>query len=169
MNVRSNVRPVMTGSLRAMMERQAELQFALIEDQQYREGRTRAPNPSRWSNEEKIQYLKDMILAGEDELHEAMAEMGWKPWASSRHINRDAVVSELVDTMQFIMNMLTALGATAGEVETKHYQKLRVNWQRLESKAYDGVAGKCPICKRALDDPTTKCQPGKYCQDAEGL
>lgn len=159
MTVRSNVRPVMTGSLRQMMARQAELQRALQEAQGN-------PVSVTSSNEVKIQYIKDMAFAAEDELHEALAEIGWKPWGTSRHINRNAFVSELVDTLQFIMNMLFVVGATAGEIEQKHYNKLIVNWRRLEERQAggDGLGPKCRLCLRALDDEYTGCRPG-FCVD----
>lgn len=106
--------------------------------------------------EELIQYIKDMVLAAEDELHEMLGEIGWKPWATSRHINRDAVKSELVDTFQFFMNLCFAVGMSADELQFLHTQKLKKNYARAND-GYDGVSTKCPVCKRAYDDAFVNC------------
>jgi hypothetical protein len=45
-------------------------------------------DPSVMQDADRIQYIKDMVLAATDELHEALAEVGWKPWATSKHLNR---------------------------------------------------------------------------------
>lgn len=108
--------------------------------------------------EEKIQFIKDMVLAAEDELHEVLGEIGWKPWATSRHIHVDAVKSELVDTFQFFMNLCFAVGMTAEELMTLHAKKVSTNYERLQT-GYDGVSTKCPLCKRAYDDDAVRCLP----------
>lgn len=108
--------------------------------------------------EEKIQFIKDMVLAAEDELHEVLGEIGWKPWATSRHINVDAVKSELVDTFQFFMNLCLAVGMTAEELMRLHAKKINTNYERLQA-GYDGVSTKCPLCKRAYDDDAVRCLP----------
>lgn len=115
-------------------------------------------HPSRLDTEDVIEFIRNMVLAATDELHEALAEVGWKPWASSRHINRDAFVSELVDTWQFLMNLFQAVNVTPDELAKKLEAKHRVNYQRIEAK-YDGVSTKCSNCHRAYDDPHVKCTP----------
>jgi hypothetical protein len=85
--------------------------------------------------------------------------VGWKPWASSKHINRDAFVSELVDTWQFLMNLFQVVDVTPEELGEKLAAKHKVNWQRI-AKEYDGVSDKCPECKRAYDDAHVRCSPG---------
>jgi len=107
--------------------------------------------------EELIQYIKDMVLATEDELHEVLGEVGWKPWATSRHINREAMKSELVDTFQFFMNLCSAVGMSADELMFLHTEKLKKNYARANGN-YDGVTTKCPSCKRALDDDNVSCE-----------
>jgi hypothetical protein len=109
-------------------------------------------------DEERIQFLKDMLLAAEDELHEALGEIGWKPWATSRHINREAFKSELVDTFQFFMNLCFGVGLTPHELAKLHEAKVEKNIQR-HVIGYDGVSTKCPMCKRALDDDSVSCEP----------
>lgn len=142
----------MTVDFERMMKEQYDLQVAMYNGH----------HPGASDNpEERVVYIKDMALAALDEVHEALGEVGWKPWAKSRHINRDAFVSELIDTMQFVMNMFAAVDADAEEVCTKLFKKHLINWQRLNG--YTGLE-KCKKCKRALDDLTTHCEPG-HCMD----
>jgi len=103
----------------------------------------------------KIQFIKDMILALEDELHEAMGEVGWKPWATSRHINHDAYRNELVDALHFFVNLCLVDGMDAQELFDRYVDKNAKNHKRQED-GYDGL-NKCPGCKRALDDEAVKC------------
>jgi hypothetical protein len=120
--------------------------------------------------EELIQYIKDMTYALEDELHEMTGEIGWKPWATSRHVNREGVKSELVDAFQFFMNLCFAVGMTADELMIRHGNKLETNFKRIQD-GYDGVSSKCLWCGRALDDEYVRCAIGtlkgsmSYCSE----
>lgn len=106
------------------------------------------------SVEDRITYIKDNMLAASDELHEALHEVGWKPWASSTRINNNEFFGELRDCWQFLTNLMlvvepdpaTLAARLAVELRKKHV----VNYARIDN--YDGVSGKCPSCKRALDD-----------------
>jgi dimeric dUTPase (all-alpha-NTP-PPase superfamily) len=120
------------------------------------------------SDEERSQFIKDMVLAATDELHEALAEVGWKPWASSRHINREAFVGELVDVLHFIVNLWLAVGATPEEVEQRYQEKAEKNAKR-QKEGYDGVWGKCPVCKRAFDDAGVMCSASEGCEHEDGF
>lgn len=112
--------------------------------------------------QDRIGYIKDMKLALESELQEALDETAWKPWARhpDRWVNRDAYVGELVDVFHFLMNMLLVLGDTpedlATEVFTRYCLKNKINDQR-QRDGYDGVSTKCAGCTRALDDPAVSC------------
>jgi dimeric dUTPase (all-alpha-NTP-PPase superfamily) len=125
-------------------------------------------DPENLPEDEKIQFIKDMILAATDELHEALAEVGWKPWATSRHINREAFVGELVDVLHFIVNLWLAVGATADEVEIRYLDKADKNAKR-QTDGYDGVWGKCPECKRAFDDAGVMCSVSEGCEYDDGF
>lgn len=104
----------------------------------------------------KVEFIKNNVLAALDELHEALAEVGWKPWASSRHINRDAVKGELVDVLHFYINLLGVIGVTPDELFEDYFKKAAKNKKRQED-GYDGVSTKCPGCHRALDDDAVTC------------
>lgn len=106
--------------------------------------------------EDRIDFVKDMKLAIEAELQEALNEVGWKPWATSRHINREAYVGEMVDAWHFFMNLLLVMRVTPEEFEQKYYAKLNKNYKR-QKEGYDGVTGKCVKCGRALDDEAVNC------------
>ena len=109
---------------------------------------------------DRVRYVKDMKLALEAELQEALDETGWKPWATRRDINRDAYLAELVDVLHFLMNMILVLGddpsELAEEVFTLYCRKNKIN-ERRQREGYDGVSTKCGGCGRALDDPAVSC------------
>ena len=113
-------------------------------------------DPRLLDDVQKTEWIRWNVLALEDELHEALAETGWKPWATSNHINRDAFVSELVDAFHFLMNLMLVVGCDADEFLAKYGEKRGINAKR-QADGYDGVSTKCPKCKRALDDPAVGC------------
>jgi len=117
--------------------------------------------------EARIQMFKEMYVALVDELHEALGEMGWKAWATSKHFNEGAVQGELIDAWHFFMNLLILSGLDPEEMFEKYMAKHKKNQQR-QVDGYDGVTTKCKGCGRALDDDAVKChesedQPGVHC------
>jgi|SRR3954462_4755513 hypothetical protein len=116
--------------------------------------------------ESRLAYLRIQVLACTDELHEALAETGWKPWATSNHINGPEAFAELRDAWQFLMNaMMAVTGDTPEELASRlyheHQRKVLKNLER-HSKGYDGVTGKCPFCHRAYDDSGVSCRPSVF-------
>lgn len=107
--------------------------------------------------QELIDYIIYMKTALEHELSEMLQEIGWKPWATSRHINVEGVKSELVDTFQFFMNLCFSVGLSATELIDRHQNKLKINYQRADA-GYDGKSTKCGWCGRALDDEYVSCE-----------
>jgi len=106
--------------------------------------------------EAAIDFLRWNVLALEDELHELLGETGWKPWATSRHVNLTAAKGELIDAFHFFMNIALLLGMDADDL-FDGYQKKRAKNARRQAEGYDGVSTKCPGCHRALDDDATAC------------
>lgn len=106
--------------------------------------------------QELIDYIVYMKTALDDELHEMLNETGWKPWATSRHINMEGMKSELVDAFQFFMNLCFAAKMDANELMIRHADKLQKNYERA-ANGYDGVSTKCAWCGRALDDTYVDC------------
>lgn len=117
---------------------------------------------------ERMEAIRDNVLACTDELHEALAETGWKPWATSNHINTEAFKSEMVDAWHFFMNLMLHSGMTADDLYQGYIKKNAKNIQR-QTEGYDGVSTKCPHCKRAYDDSAVECgpqlpgEPGAWC------
>lgn len=108
-------------------------------------------DPRSMSEAEKALFIKDMTLALTDELHELLQEVGWKPWASSRHVNTDSARGELIDALHFFLNLALALDMDGLQITEMYHAKHKKNQQRQE-EGYDGVASKCGYCRRALDD-----------------
>lgn len=135
-------------ALKEVFDRQRSMQVMLGAD------------PEELEGEARIDYIRTMVLALEDELHEALAETGWKPWATSRHINTEAFGGELVDAFHFLINLFLVIGWDESDVINGYFLKSRRNEDR-QRQGYDGVSGKCQVCKRALDDDATQCAAGE--------
>lgn len=104
-----------------------------------------------------IDFIHWNVTALVDEAHELLAEIGWKPWAKSRHINLEAARGEFIDMMHFMGNLALVLGMDdAAEIMRRYHAKHEKNAKRQED-GYDGVSTKCPECKRALDDDAVNC------------
>lgn len=137
----------MKDMLTQMMAQQDELQRQIIHG-----------SPSDIvDNNDRIVFIRDMILALSDELHEALNEVGWKPWATSRHINEEAFKNELVDAWHFFMNLLLVARMSPEELYIRYLRKREKNIQR-QNDGYDGL-NKCPMCGRAYDDDAVECFP----------
>ena len=104
-----------------------------------------------YDDERRTQFIKDNIIAALDELHEALGEVGWKPWATSRHLNRELFKGELVDVLHFFFNLMGIADITPEELLAGYEAKAERNKAR-QAAGYDGIAGKDPVTKRALDD-----------------
>jgi hypothetical protein len=140
----------MQDNLGLMLEMQRQLQLVMPPP-------NRVPGDLR--GEDRATFVTWNMFAIEDELHEAIAEMGWKPWATSRHLNADAMLKEMIDAWHFFMNVLLVIAGEKGwttqqlaEEFTKVYiAKNAVNVER-QQEGYDGVSSKCPVCHRELSE-----------------
>jgi hypothetical protein len=113
-------------------------------------------NPTKMNDEQRIQFFKDMMLATIAELNEALNEIGWKSWATSRHINEEAAFGELRDAWQFLTNMMFTVYQTTPErmadlLEDSLSRKHAINYAR-HAASYDGVSTKCPECRRDFSE-----------------
>lgn len=114
-------------------------------------------DPGTLEGDERIEFIRWNVLAATAELVEMLDETGWKPWATSRHVNEDAAIGEAVDVLHFVANLLLAFRCSDAELDDRYVTKMDINRARMSSGKYDGVSGKCPTCRRALDDPTVRC------------
>jgi hypothetical protein len=96
------------------------------------------------------------------EIVEMTDEVGWKPWATGRHVNREAVVREAVDVLHFVGNVLSMVGCSGEELTAAYKAKQLKNLQR-QVEGYDGVSSKCPKCRRELSDNTLLGNGRRYC------
>lgn len=112
---------------------------------------------------ERIQFIKDMELALRMELGEMLDETGWKPWATSNHVNEEAMQGELADVLLFFINLCMAANASPELIAEKTFEKMQRNLDR-QLAGYDGITGKCVRCKRALDDTAVECYDIDYTQ-----
>jgi heterodisulfide reductase subunit B len=115
-------------------------------------------SPTSMPESARAQWIAHMITACIAELVEALDEVGWKSWATTRHVNETAAFGELRDAWQFLTNAMFTVRQVsaeqlAKELEEALYAKLQINHARHES-GYDSTTTKCPSCKRALDEVT---------------
>lgn len=110
-------------------------------------------DPRVLSEEEAAGYIQWNVLAATDELHEALQEVRWKPWATpyGGFVDRDRYVKELVDLLHFVANLLLVANVTGEELEVAYRSKHDVNAKRQE-EGYDGVQVKCVNCSRDLEE-----------------
>jgi dimeric dUTPase (all-alpha-NTP-PPase superfamily) len=117
-------------------------------------------------HDRRAEYVRMNALAAMVELTEALNEVGWKPWATNRVMNTDAMIGELVDVWHFMLNMMLASGrdprTLAKLFQEKYLAKNQVNTRR-QLEGYDGVKTKCPHCARDLEE----AQVG-FTQDSDG-
>src|SRR4051794_24630265 len=106
--------------LNTVMEAQHRLQLAIGGT----DPRTRTP-------QERMEFIREMVLACTDELHEFLQETGWKTWAESNHVNEEAAFGELCDALQFWMNLVHMLGKNGDDVLAYIEKKHQTNWKRV--------------------------------------
>lgn len=121
-------------------------------------------NPRKMTLKERIHYILYISYALEDEVHESTKEVGWKPWAKSQHINEEAYRSELIDAFFFLINLMMAAGMRPLDLWRGYLKKLKVNHERAKN-GYDGVANKCPVCRRDFGDSGVQCSPGVHIEE----
>jgi hypothetical protein len=141
-----------------MIERQLQVQLKM---------KPVGRDPRDLEGNEMMEFIRWNILALEDELHEALKECGWKPWATSRHLNRDLFIKEMVDAWHFFMNLLLVVSPgrsseqLAEEFAEKYFEKAQINEERQKS-GYSGVETKCSNCGRDLDAAGVRIYSGVY-------
>lgn len=115
-------------------------------------------DPADFEPEKRAEYIRGQVIALSDEIHEALAEVAWKPWSSDKSkFNRDAYVRELIDAFHFMLNLFIVAGVSPDELYVVFREKNDVNWSRHKKpgESYNASEGKCP-CGRSLDDYSGK-------------
>lgn len=101
---------------------------------------------------DQVAYAHWNVTALVDELHEALHETSWKPWAKDEFIDVEPYSRELIDALHFLVNLFLVVGKTAEDVERMYFAKAEVNKARQDA-GYHSRMGKCPTCGRAEDEP----------------
>jgi hypothetical protein len=104
--------------------------------------------------------LLTWITCAVDELHEALDETNWKRHTRGDRWDAEMMFGELRDAMQFLVDlMFLATGLDATQLANKLFEameaKSEVNLARARN-GDDGVARRCPSCKRSMDEPIAK-------------
>lgn len=114
------------------------------------------------STVERVKFVKEMYIALQSEMTEALDEVSWKPWSKAEpKFMVLPFIGELTDVWCFFMNLwLVAMpNATPEQIRDamviSYDTKMGIN-NRRQSDGYSGE-NKCVGCKRALDDPHTRC------------
>lgn len=123
-----------------LLELQLELQ---------REGYSK--DPTKLTDEQRADWFRWNAFALSDELHELMAEVGWKPWATSRHVDTQRVAEEAADLLHFFANLLLAAGVD-GCMLAHAYIAKRIKNEQRQVEGYDGVSSKCADCHTELSE-----------------
>jgi len=77
--------------------------------------------------------LKECVLAAQVELVEVLNEVNWKPWKKSKKVvNKELLVTELVDVFQFLVNGCIAMDIKEEDLMQAYAEKLKINYQRIE-------------------------------------
>jgi len=89
------------------------------------------------SSEDRVSYIKEMVLGLVHEAHEALDETSWKQWRGAGPVFQVRFVSELADVQLFLFNLLLASGYPPEVLEDMFVialeTKQRLNVQRQES------------------------------------
>lgn len=107
-------------------------------------------DPADVEGDEMADFARWNMFAAIAEIVEMSEEIGWKPWATSRLVNREAMIGEAVDALHFLANLLRMVGCSGAELTRAYKAKQLKNLQR-QIKGYDGVKEKCAYCHRELD------------------
>lgn len=108
-------------------------------------------HPEELPNELRIKFIQDMVTAAQCELVEILDEVGWKPWASSKHINVELGQGEVIDLLHFVFNLALGFGMTPAMVYDKYLEKQAANRLRATGR-YNGIDEKCHRCGRDVGD-----------------
>lgn len=121
-------------------------------------------DPRKLTGDARANFVTWNVIALEDELHEAMQEIKWKPWLTTGRgwwVDPEAYVQELVDAFHFFMNLLLLVGGDpddlADEFVARYFAKREVNAKR-QADGYDGTKDSDG---RADDEPELPFDPGE--------
>jgi hypothetical protein len=110
-------------------------------------------DPRTLDGAERADWIRMNALAAIKEIGESLDETRWKPWAVrvGEVVNRELFITEIVDAMHFLANLLATVGCTDEEFAQRYGTKVQVNYERqARPEGYDDVANRTE--GRAVDD-----------------
>jgi hypothetical protein len=141
----------------------------LLEEQLLLQQESFGLDPRQLEGVDRAEFVRWNVLALEDELHEAMQEIRWKPWVDEsirgEWVDRDAFMCELVDAFHFLMNlMLVAESAklarnrvpassAARYIADEFYERYMVKRVTNARRQAEGYTGEKDADGRELDRP----------------
>lgn len=95
----------------------------------------RLPNPE--DPESVSRYIREVALCLEDELHEALEHVHWKPWKTSRGFkDLSKYREELADVLHFVLDLYIAAGMDGKDIYQDYLAKHKENVRRRSSEEY---------------------------------
>jgi len=77
--------------------------------------------------------VRENMLAMIVEAVEVLNEVNWKPWKPpTKVIDRERIVSELIDVLQFWANAVNAVGLTEDDLIEAYRAKLAICYRRID-------------------------------------
>lgn len=87
-------------------------------------------NPMRENGEP----IKENVIALSVEVIEVLNEINWKPWKKTKkEVDKEALLFELVDVIQFWANIVNEAGFTADDIGSAYSEKLGINQGRIDN------------------------------------
>lgn len=93
-------------------------------------------DPGELRGAQLVDAIRTNVLALEDELHEVLAECGWKPWKQAGYgrVNRKDYINELADSLLFLFNLMLLQRVTGREM----VRALRAAWKKNRTRVKNG-------------------------------
>lgn len=111
---------------------------SMIEEQWRIQGEVFRHHFDIMSPDQRITYIKDMVLSATHELHEALDETTWKTWRTTgTALFMERYLDELVDAYLLLVNLFLATGMNPNEVAAELAERVALkqalNVKRQES------------------------------------
>lgn len=112
--------------------------------EQYDFQREFAFNPDELSMNERERQLEKFVVHTNDQAMSVLDELNWKDHEPSEPVDFDQAVTEIVDTLKYVLNMAVALNVSPEEIEAEFRRRSREVRRRQE--AWEEPS-RCPDCE----------------------
>lgn len=92
--------------------------------------------PELMTHHERMEVIRDYVLALSMEQGEMLDELPWKPWKNYKNEEYDLenVTEEWIDSFIFLMDQAIILGITADDIENMFTDVMRKLFIRIENR-----------------------------------